>query len=224
MYWYPVATAVSFVAVVAWRIGSGADAPGELSGQTLLTIVVAALMNVVIEFVKRWQTRSQQSKDAADGAEVLIDGATKLVTTQNTNLDRYEQQLLKLDARLKSQDDRIARQEERITQQDDEIERARTERAAQDKLIGELKRDKEALDDWVRRLTQNQEQNIERIKELTGNIERLRKERDESDAKHAEEREVLTANLRALEDGVARLSSQLTLLGHKPDWTRSNGT
>lgn len=216
MHWL-ASTTLSALGVIALRAATLADSPGDAAGQTITTLALAALLNVLVEFVKRWQSRAQQAKDVADGAEVLVDAAGKLVTSQNTTLDRFAAQVLALDARIKAQDERIDKLGDEVAERDERLE-------AQDKVIDTLKRDKDAPDDWVRRLTNNQEANIARIKDLDKEVARLKREREESDATQAQDKAQMTAELRALSNGIDQLTTQLRQLGHTPAWERGNGT
>ena len=227
----PLATiTASALVVILFRTVTGAETPGDGAGQTITTLALAALMNVMVEAVKRFQTRAQQSNDVASGAGTLVDAAVKLNTSQSNNLDRFAAQVIALDQRIKGQDERIERMEGEIGERDERIERLEGERdkrderiEAQDKVIEKLKADNSALDDWVRRLTNNQEANIVHIKDLDRQIATLKRERQESDAAHAEDKARTTAELRALSNGVDQLTAQLRQLGHTPAWERSNG-
>lgn len=209
-------TAVSALAVILYRTVTLAETPGDAAGQTITTLALAALMNVLVEFVKRWRSRSEQANDVADAAETIVDASGKLVTSQNANLDRFEKLVLRLDERIKGQDARIDTLSATVVERDAKI-------ASQDEIIGNLERDNGALNDWVRRLTSNQEANIVRIKDLDTEVTRLRRENKESDAAHAQDKARMTAELRALSSGVDALTNQLRRLGHVPDWERSNG-
>lgn len=206
----------SALAVILFRTVTSAESPGDGAGQTITTLALAALMNIAVEAVKRFQTRAQQSNDVASGAGTIVDAAVKLNASQSSNLDRFQAQVVALDQRIRAQDDRIDRLDSEVAERDERIE-------AQDKTIEKLKADNSALDDWVRRLTNNQEANIARIKELDKEVATLKREREESNVAHAEDKARLQAELRALSNGVDQLMAQLRQLGHTPAWERNNG-